>query len=129
MPLNEVTVLGAAACLTLLFFSAVTGVDARVGGHRHNGDLAKTHPVGLPQWNVTYNALASTIFMPCNYSGYFNATFAATFGIVDFDWSNAKQVWVNTQPMTCEEDLVAQAQAVKEINPNTKVRALSILPS
>ena len=59
--------------------------------------------------------------MPCNYSGYFNASFVASFGIADFDWSNAKDVWVNDQPMRCEEDLVAQAAAVKALNTNTHV--------
>jgi hypothetical protein len=105
----------------LLSALALGAVSARLRDYHHNGDLAKTTPVGLPLWNATYNALQSTIFMPCNFSGYFDAEFAASFGVADFDWSNGKQLWANTQPMTCEEDLIAQAQAVKAINPNTKV--------
>ena len=76
---------------------------------------------GLPMWPATYNAQQSTAFMPCNYSGFFNASFAATFGVADFDWSNAKAHWANEQPMTCEEDLVTQAEAVHAVNPNMRV--------
>ena len=72
----------------------------RTGGYRHDGDLSGSQPVGLPTWNVTYNAQQSTIFMPCNYSGYFDPAFAASFGVADFDWSNAKQIWDNTQVRT-----------------------------
>jgi hypothetical protein len=63
------------------------GASARVGAHRHNGDLAGVdlRAVGLPTWTPTYNAKASTIFMPCNYSGFFDARFAASFGVSDFD--------------------------------------------
>jgi hypothetical protein len=46
---------------------------------------------------------------------------AATFGIADFDWSRSKQLWANTSPMTCEANLVAQAEAVKAISLNTQV--------
>jgi hypothetical protein len=96
-------------------------MQRRVGGRRHNGDLVGIPPVGMPHWNSTYNAQLSTIFMPCNNSGYFNSTFVSTFGIADFDWSNAKQIWANTQPMTCEEDLVTQAETIKAASSQTKV--------
>ena len=59
--------------------------------------------------------------MPCNYSGFFDAGQAAQYGIVDFDWSNAKAMWTAQHPMDCEERLVQQAQMVKAINANTKV--------
>ena len=63
----------------------------------------------------------STAFMPCNDSGYFNASYAAEWGVTDFDWSNAKQLWANTKPMDCEERLVEQASMVNKINNRTKV--------
>jgi hypothetical protein len=59
--------------------------------------------------------------MPCNYSGQYDPAVAAKFGIVDFDWSNEKDVWVNDSPMTCMERLVTQAQVIKKINPDTKI--------
>jgi hypothetical protein len=40
----------------------------------------------LPSWEPTYEMWRSTIFMPCNYSGVFDAQFAALWGIADFDW-------------------------------------------
>jgi len=63
---------------------------------------------------------ASTIVMPCNYTGMLNATNVAQFGIVDIDWSNAKSLWVHP-PMLDEELLVEQASLVKAANPNTRV--------
>ena len=105
----------------LLALLAAPPCAARVGGHRHNGDLARTAPVGLPTWPATYNAQQSTIFMPCNYSGYFNATFAGQFGVADFDWSNGKASWANSAPMTCEEELVEQAVQVRAVNPSARV--------
>merc|ERR1712070_408890 len=59
--------------------------------------------------------------MPCNYSGYMDPELCARWGITDFDWSNAKQMWSNAKPMDCQERLVRQAMAVKKINPHTKV--------
>ncbi len=73
----------------------------------------------VPNWSPTYNMSLSTIFMPCNNSGWFNpgvwcvlcdgltsrnsthvcripiTAFSAQFGVADFDWSNAKQMWAN----------------------------------
>jgi hypothetical protein len=91
----------------------------------HNSLLHDTvKDLGLvPTWTVTYSPSQSTIFMPCNYSGFFNATFAGEFGVADFDWSDGKQLWVNPPgggPMICEELLLQQAQAVRKANPNTK---------
>jgi hypothetical protein len=74
----------------------------------------------LPQWKATYNMSESTAFMPCNASDWFNATFAAQWGLVDFDWSNAKDLWANTKPMDCQERLLAQVMSVKLMNPSTK---------
>jgi hypothetical protein len=39
------------------------------------------------------------------------------FGVIDIDWSNSKQEWINTDPMTCEENLLKQAQLIKAKNP------------
>lgn len=75
----------------------------------------------LPKWTATYNMSLSTIIMPCNTSGYYDAAVAAQFGIVDIDWSNGKQLWANAQPMDCEDRLVQQARMIKERNGATKV--------
>ena len=72
-------------------------------------------------WSPTYNMSLSTIIMPCNTSGYFNPDAAAKYGLVDMDWSNAKQLWANDRPMKCEERLVHQADMIKAKNPHTRV--------
>ena len=42
-------------------------------------------------------------------------------GMLPQDWSNEKDIWVNDSPMTCMERLVSQAEAIKAINPDTKI--------
>jgi hypothetical protein len=61
-------------CVAVLALLAVA--SARVGNHRHNNDLSGAKITGFPTWNVTYNPQQSTIFMPCNFSGYFDPAFA-----------------------------------------------------
>ena len=76
----------------------------------------------MPPWPPTYNMSLSTIMMPCNYSDFMDATFSSRWGLVDFDWSNAKQLWANAKPMDCQERLVEQATRVKSASKNkTKV--------
>jgi hypothetical protein len=74
-----------------------------------------------PKWTPTYNMSLSTVIMPCNYQelmsdGPFWPTIRE-FGLISIDWSNSKSEWVNTDPMTCEENLVKQAQLIKANNP------------
>lgn len=78
----------------------------------------------VPNWPVRYAMNSSTIVQPCNASGYFNdysLSQLSKFGIVSIDWSNAKKLWANAQPMDCEERLLAQATAIKSLNPATYV--------
>ena len=42
-------------------------------------------------------------------------------GFVDYDWSNAKQLWANAKPMDCQERLVTQASSTKRASPSTRV--------
>ena len=44
----------------------------------------------------------------CNESGLTDPLSTVGWGIVDFDWSNAKTVWAAAKPMNCEEMLVEQ---------------------
>jgi len=59
--------------------------------------------------------------MPCNDSGFYDPAQSGKFGIADFDWSDAKQIWANAKPMSCEEVLVTQASMVKAYNPDARV--------
>ena len=58
----------------------------------------------VPNWTVTYNMSESTVVMPCNYSGLYDFTAypeLAKFGLVDYDWSNAKMVRVWSMSLFC----------------------------
>eukprot|EP01051_Picozoa_sp_SAG22_P033147 SAG22_NODE_14366_length_376_cov_0.974729_1_plen_60_part_10 len=44
------------------------------------------------------------------------------FGLISIDWSNSKHQWVNTDPMSCEENLVEQAKLIKTHNPLGKLQ-------
>lgn len=46
-----------------------------------------------------------------------NVTHANQFGIVVYDWSNAKAIWANTHPMTSEELITKQAEMVYAQDP------------
>lgn len=83
--------------------------------------LAVSAQATLPPWPATWKMNESTIMMPCNYSGLFDPHLAGQFGVVDFDWSNGKQLWANAKPMDCAERLVTQAAEVKAVSPHTKV--------
>lgn len=78
----------------------------------------------LPPWPSTYDVAASTLVMPCNSSGLLSTELTRAWGLVSYDWSNAKRGpagWVQQRPMDCEERLLAQAQAAKSSNPSQRV--------
>ncbi len=52
--------------------------------------------------------------MQCNSSGLSSPFRGAQFGIVSYDWSNAKAQWAASRPMDCEERLVEQAVKTKQ---------------
>ena len=58
---------------------------------------AGTATARQPTWPPTYDMKASTLFMPCNYSGFLDPSISAKWGVVDFDWSNAKGAWTRQQ--------------------------------
>ena len=63
----------------------------------------------------------STLVMTCNSSGFSNPERGAQFGVVSYDWSNAKSIWAANKPMDCEELLLEQATRTKKLNPDTHV--------
>eukprot|EP00466_Bigelowiella_natans_P011392 jgi/Bigna1/78316/fgenesh1_pg.54_\ len=78
-------------------------------------------PPTNPPWPPTFNMSLSTLTMQCNSSGWSSPERGAAFGIVSYDWSNAKAQWAAQKPMDCEERLVAQATMTKTVNPAAKV--------
>ena len=79
-----------------------------------------TKPCPLPTWRPTWDLARSTAIQPCNASGWYDPIYAAKWGLVSFDWSNAKTDWLAVSPHDCEERLVEQCQKIKTINPNVK---------
>ena len=63
----------------------------------------------------------STFVMPGRSEGMFSddaPTWRAIrrFGLIDVDWSNAEDLWMATHPMSAEEALVAQVEAIRAAN-------------
>ena len=76
----------------------------------------------LPPWPATYNMSRSTVLMPCNYSGFSDASgLLSRYGLVDFDWSNAMSLWTADRPMDAAARMLTQARAMKEANPDSHV--------
>ena len=59
--------------------------------------------------------------MQCNSSGWSDPVRGAAFGIISYDWSNAKAQWAAARPMDCEEQLQTQARLTKYANPKSNV--------
>jgi hypothetical protein len=85
------------------------------------GALLVSVAAQVPSWPANYSLSGSSIVMPCNDSGFFDASIVSKFAVVDFDWSNAKQLYVNSAPMNCEELLIEQAALIKAVSPNTRI--------
>ena len=100
-------------------------------------------PPTSPLWPPVYDLGLSTITMQCNGSGWSSPERGAVrpfrrsihrvrfggpccfvvqeFGIVSYDWSNAKAQWAASKPMDCEERLLQQATMTKQLNPASHV--------
>ena len=64
-----------------------------------------------PRWQHTWGMRMSTIFMPCNDSGFHDVAEAIECGIVSYDWSNAKRLWVNNRPAPMGDERLLLTQA------------------
>lgn len=74
----------------------------------------------LPTWAPTWNMRNSTVLYTCNNTGMHNVSTANLYGIVVYDWSNAKAIWANAHPMNSEELITAQAEMVYAAGPITQ---------
>lgn len=77
-------------------------------------------PCPVPTWEPTWDLARSTAIQPCNASGWYDPEYASKWGLVSFDWSNAKADWLAVTPHDCEERLVEQCKKIKSINPDVK---------
>eukprot|EP01051_Picozoa_sp_SAG22_P011968 SAG22_NODE_1201_length_5182_cov_3.788904_5_plen_237_part_00 len=103
------------------------GYPVPPAGHHagpHPGPPPPGPPPLVPKWTPTFNMSESTVIMPCNYTGLYDYDAypdLAKFGLVDYDWSNAKKTWANQSPMDADGMLVKQAARNKAANPSAKV--------
>ena len=96
-------------------------VAALLGAVAHGWIAFPDPPQPLPRFAPSYDMFESSIIMPCNYTGEFDSTVAARWGIADIDWSNGKAQWAQNHPMTSEENLVTAATAIRAISNRTSV--------
>jgi len=75
----------------------------------------------VPNRPPTYMMNSSTIIMPCNNSGFTNVESTKGWGVIDFDWSNAKAIWAQQKPMNDEELLFKQVQMTTAATANSTV--------
>lgn len=78
-------------------------------------------PPTLPPWPPTYNMSLSSLTMTCNSSGWSDPVRGGQFGIVSYDWSNAKKQWAQAMPMDCEERLIQQVDMTRAQSPSARV--------
>jgi hypothetical protein len=78
-------------------------------------------PYQNPPWQPTWDLAQSTIAMAIDPDSPYNQTLAAGFGILSFDWSTEKALWVNSRPMDCEEKMLEEAKITKTNNPDSHV--------
>ena len=97
--------------VAVLLLLLLCGCDGQVGPLPHQ----------VPTWPVTYAMNASTIIMPCNETGWVAPDTTTGWGLISFDWSNAKEHWAKAKPMTCAELMIAQANLTKSSSPSTRV--------
>ena len=69
-----------------------------------------------PPWEPTYVMSKSTSMQVCNFSGYLEPSTVSSWGLVDFDWENARGDrvasggWMRAKPMDCGERMVQQVE-------------------
>ena len=83
-----------------------------------------------PSWPPIYDTARSTLLQACDYRHDMSLdsdwdTVLRKYGVVDIDWSNAKEQWINEKTanatMGCEEAMVQQAALIKAGQPDRKV--------
>eukprot|EP00039_Didymoeca_costata_P021308 m.344156 g.344156 ORF g.344156 m.344156 type:complete len:509 (-) comp23899_c0_seq1:13-1539(-) len=101
-------------------FAVVLGIVGSVFAVNNAGNLgcgneggSAPPPCMVPPWPATWQMNASTIIMPCNYTGYQAPSTTAGWGIVDFDWSNDLDGWSAAVPMNNDERQLVQVKMTK----------------
>ena len=66
----------------------------------------------FPTYPQTWSMQKSTIAMICNSTGPVDADLGAKWGLTDLDWSGGMNVWSKTTPMSVEEFMVDNCDAI-----------------
>ena len=83
-----------------------------------------SEPSALIDQDLLLSTACWLVLCRSNYSGLYNYEAypeLARFGLVDFDWSNAKMVWAGLRPMDAGAMALEQAARNKAANPRAKV--------
>ena len=79
-----------------------------------------------PKWAPTYNMRESTSMQVCNFSGYQDPATTRKWGLVDWDWENARGDqapgggWSWAKPMDCGDRMLRQVEMQLNAYPETK---------
>ena len=79
-----------------------------------------------PRWEPTYVMSESTSMQVCNFSGYQDPATVSKWGLVDFDWENARGDltahggWAQARPMDCGDRMTKQVEMQLEAYPKSK---------
>ena len=114
--------LGATTMLLMLpLMAALSAPTSGDGGLRTVAAAAPPAPAPLlPTWVPTWDLQRSLVAMPCNESGWSDATEFAKIGIVTYDMNNAHDVWEATVPSSPEEVLEQQCARTKALSKDVK---------
>ena len=95
-----------------------SGHSGRTDGCPTPLPTAPVFPSTVPPFPSTWDLRSSTIIHTSNKSGWTDPAEASKFGIISFDWNNAKNVWMrpaDKNSSSCEAALLEQARRVKAI--------------
>ena len=122
----EKVVLESPTCTYNVLWRSLSACTAKIGAAGACKATAPPAPAPipcttcLPKWKPTYDMKRSTVLMTCNNTGMHSVAEAVKYGVVVYDWSNAKQLWANAHPMNDDELLTKQAEMVLAADPGVR---------
>ncbi len=72
----------------------------------------------IPSYPQQWQMNKSTAIMICNSTGPVDAGWAKQWHLVDIDWNSDKVQWSATKPMSNEEEMIANVEAIVQANPD-----------
>ena len=75
------------------------------------------HTVAKELQDWKWHGFPPNFVYTCNKTGVHNVSEAIRYGVAAYDWSNAKELWANAQPMDADRMLTKQAELVLAADP------------